>query len=519
MFSTDIELEIKEDDKSGLKYFKITDQGTGMNRYVLERYLTTIGRSFYTSSDFTELGIAYSPISKFGIGFLSCFMLGKQVRVYTTHHDDPNTTFYLDIPNYDGCFFIEIKKNEEKAVSGSSITVWENSELKGKEEKFDIKKIRSYIKNIICNIPFDITLNKRKFIPKFNYYNNLRNETKKYEILFFIPLMSDSVVSDMDANNKILIDNGIDRHSEHGIYFSKKDKSLYDIPNSIVMNNGILVSQSNLKTEARGIHSYLDIAFNFPSYALELEVSRDKLKFLNNFDPSNLRNLLKTIIRKYLKSDSAKKLEYIFWCLLDRSMFKLSEINISITGNILNVKIEEHSPIEELECFCKLMKRSKENMREKRTNIYPRLFRFIFDEYNFHGQIFTYFNKQKKRLMKNSEKFIRSFQDKIIGFCFDYEKPNMTVLRNYADFATRFSKNPDKFIPILLAESSYEYHRNISGNRLQEKESNAFTYTRAMLVMTTMKYLLSIICTHSKLSEGFSIHLEGISVNESSDDS
>ena len=45
------------------------DRGTGMDRYKIERYFTSIGRSFYSGEEYEDLNISYKPISNFGIGF------------------------------------------------------------------------------------------------------------------------------------------------------------------------------------------------------------------------------------------------------------------------------------------------------------------------------------------------------------------------------------------------------------------------------------------------------------------
>ena len=68
----------------------VIDTGTGMDAFVLERYFLKIGRSFYNSSDFNEIRVSltkrnldFAPVSEFGIGFLSCFLLADHVEVET----------------------------------------------------------------------------------------------------------------------------------------------------------------------------------------------------------------------------------------------------------------------------------------------------------------------------------------------------------------------------------------------------------------------------------------------------
>jgi hypothetical protein len=78
--------------KSGdeLPTLTVTDTGTGMDAWAIERWFLKVGRSFYTSTEFArdraELrrqGVDFAPVSEFGIGFLSCFLLADRVEVET----------------------------------------------------------------------------------------------------------------------------------------------------------------------------------------------------------------------------------------------------------------------------------------------------------------------------------------------------------------------------------------------------------------------------------------------------
>lgn len=70
-------------DEEGNHWFRIEDNGTGMTKEIVENYFLKIGRSYYTSDTFKKDKICYgadpnyTPISRFGIGILSCFMGGK----------------------------------------------------------------------------------------------------------------------------------------------------------------------------------------------------------------------------------------------------------------------------------------------------------------------------------------------------------------------------------------------------------------------------------------------------------
>jgi len=64
------------------------DNGCGMSAFIVRNYLTVAGRSFYRSEDFQKLGIEMDPISRFGVGILSCFMVGERLEIFT--RQDPH---------------------------------------------------------------------------------------------------------------------------------------------------------------------------------------------------------------------------------------------------------------------------------------------------------------------------------------------------------------------------------------------------------------------------------------------
>lgn len=81
-------------DEEGYHWFRIEDNGIGMTEDVIMNYFLKIGSSYYTSDTFTKSKLQcnadadYMPISRFGIGILSCFMgddQTNQVEISTKH--------------------------------------------------------------------------------------------------------------------------------------------------------------------------------------------------------------------------------------------------------------------------------------------------------------------------------------------------------------------------------------------------------------------------------------------------
>lgn len=74
----------------GGDYLYCRDQGTGMTEEIIQKYLLRIGNSYYQSDEFRRAnalwGGAVAPVSEFGIGLLSCYMIASRIEVITRHH-------------------------------------------------------------------------------------------------------------------------------------------------------------------------------------------------------------------------------------------------------------------------------------------------------------------------------------------------------------------------------------------------------------------------------------------------
>lgn len=99
-------------ENKNLSYFEVSDRGIGMTISQIKNYFLQIGKSFYKSNDF-KTKYTHSSISRFGIGFLSCLLVGTYIEVSTKSREgdtglklimDNSTDFVSivseDIPEY-----------------------------------------------------------------------------------------------------------------------------------------------------------------------------------------------------------------------------------------------------------------------------------------------------------------------------------------------------------------------------------------------------------------------------------
>lgn len=108
---------IKKEEGKGT-YLYCQDNGVGMDEYVIENYLLRIGNSYYKSDDFQKERISMStdfvPISQFGIGIISCFMIASSIEVITKSTKPYSKTLYFCINDIQGNIYYDSNVPEEE---------------------------------------------------------------------------------------------------------------------------------------------------------------------------------------------------------------------------------------------------------------------------------------------------------------------------------------------------------------------------------------------------------------------
>ncbi len=99
-------------DGNGQGWFKIEDNGTGMDENIIEKYFLKAGRSYYDSDDFrrdkknSSKKSNYKPISRFGIGILSCFLSDSdnKLEVSTKRYTNGSKAIRLSVTGLNGLY-------------------------------------------------------------------------------------------------------------------------------------------------------------------------------------------------------------------------------------------------------------------------------------------------------------------------------------------------------------------------------------------------------------------------------
>lgn len=149
----------------------VRDTGTGMDAYTLERYFLKVGRSYYNSSDFNQFRVQlrkknldFAPVSEFGIGFLSTFLLADHVEVETAMWESPRSDTAKRILMIDGpTRLIRLDEHKNDGVGrfkGTRITLFLSAKVFGPDKASlpSWEEIRKYLANTCQDLPYRLNL-------------------------------------------------------------------------------------------------------------------------------------------------------------------------------------------------------------------------------------------------------------------------------------------------------------------------------------------------------------------------
>lgn len=164
--------KIKISYDSNLSELTIEDNGIGINEEILKNYVTEVGKSYYTSNDFLMKEVDFKPISKFGIGILSCFMASESINIISKRLDESKgIDAFLTLEDR----YITLKPISHEIQYGTII------KLKLKDfivKKIEEKKLLTIIKENISILEYPIIIEEDEVETIF--HNNRISYDKTY---------------------------------------------------------------------------------------------------------------------------------------------------------------------------------------------------------------------------------------------------------------------------------------------------------------------------------------------------
>jgi hypothetical protein len=124
------------DEKNNQLSISCTDNGIGMTKHIVETYLMHIGRSYYNSHEFRSRDFGLYPISQFGLGIMSCFMVTNKIKIDTQYtgdnliKDDPLSVEIDSKGKY------VVLRSLKKDVDGTTVSLIFKDIYGGRDEKF-----------------------------------------------------------------------------------------------------------------------------------------------------------------------------------------------------------------------------------------------------------------------------------------------------------------------------------------------------------------------------------------------
>lgn len=170
-------------DLDGYKWVRVDDYGMGMDEDIILNYFLKVGKSYYQTEKFMieqlnwkdKFHSDFLPISRFGIGFLSCFMISERIEISTKRVTRPSCRngIRMSMQNIFSFFIMQQEKEKHRCFPmpnklsfmeeyrtadefGSSISV--RIEPKYDNGLFDLEKI---LEKYILFSPVPVTYNDK----------------------------------------------------------------------------------------------------------------------------------------------------------------------------------------------------------------------------------------------------------------------------------------------------------------------------------------------------------------------
>lgn len=488
-------------ESQGRRFFKIKDYGTGMDRFKIERYFTSIGRSFYSGDEYRDLAINYKPISNFGIGFLSAFMICREIEVKTKFYLDDSEGLKLHIPNYDGCFFIE---KDNTLDIGTEIILYIDKAI---SNNIDSNKIIDYIidtmKDILCDIHIKNEIEKTESVIKSKSMTLLSQDKD----ILFIPFSENGEIFENFSYEKIIKNTNFINEYNYGLLINISGIAKF----GCVLNSGIKLNDTSPENIWNIMFNFKDslninnnlFCFNFPSNYLNIDVSREKI---NNFNtiikPEFKFNLINCIYKQIM--------EYISYCKLN--IVNNKSINLYYLIIELLYISSNHSKLIDLKNnlskikYCLYLRFDDDSIDLIISNIINEPLNSILLDFNnysktktlFKNFISPYFDNEKSNIFQKAEildellmdmpinhyKYLYHSDENFSDFSYNkyYSKYHYEILRNFKHIYERLKKK-SKF----KNDHSFSVYLILSIFYLDKKDKSYFNYITELIKQELME--------------------------------
>jgi hypothetical protein len=152
----------EETDEEKRIWLIVEDNGVGMDESVLSRFFFRIGTSYYTSAEFERLSRnspePFVPISRFGIGILSVFMIGDKLEVRTRNAFSLRGDTRFRTIRVEGRFGLAFVTEDPTGLQGTTVRV-RLSQRSAPAARLFLSQAASYLRDAVRRPAVPVSVN------------------------------------------------------------------------------------------------------------------------------------------------------------------------------------------------------------------------------------------------------------------------------------------------------------------------------------------------------------------------
>ena len=328
-----VKLELAKDSLGEL-WIEVTDNGMGMDEHVITEYFLKLGNSYYRSAEFMRIAknSPFVPISWFGIGVASLFMIGDVVELTTRASHSPrrdDTSRFVRIERMGGLAYVAENVDWQ---DGTRVRVRLNREIQTENEQFS-QEVFEYLRDIVVRpkVEVMVRIGNPSFTAKPGNWLTLKENANKDCASLGLEIVSISLAeisSTISGVVFLLLSKAGDKFSifdEHGnrirVFGVMKPDRFFDrYQGNRVTVNGFKMALKKQKALHSQGKKTLPLVFDIEIDAAEniaFDVARDRLIgqtkpiIVNEFRRAVYRSLLQAGVLDRLEDDSRKLVDTV----------------------------------------------------------------------------------------------------------------------------------------------------------------------------------------------------------------
>jgi molecular chaperone HtpG len=288
-------------DSSGRRWLEVIDNGCGMDEYILSEYFLKLGNSYYRSPEFNRImrqggteQPQFNPISRFGIGIASVFLIGDLLEVVTQSKHSPRRDYDARRVRIEKLGALVFMTPAEATTGGTWIRVRLLPKFNDSYEEF-ARHVDEYLKSKVVRprFPVDLQLSGERIVLRHKSGIELRADARdvlEKECIELVTLdisrwsekLSGTVIIPFErlTDGKLSHLKGQKRYLRFGTAGIDPNRFLVDFTGNRVTVNGFTMNLKKMAKALGGGKNRLALLLDIDVRGdddIEYEISRDRI--------------------------------------------------------------------------------------------------------------------------------------------------------------------------------------------------------------------------------------------------